>query len=79
MEADDCYKFSTIRNYIARAKQKPIEIILDVGANVGDITLRIPMKSDTDSDNCRTPIPAQIGQLSERSDAWVLIMQKCPK
>ena len=24
--------------------------------------LRIPMKSDTDSDNCRTLIPAQIGQ-----------------
>src|SRR5262245_63820618 len=24
--------------------------------------VRIPMKSDTDSNNCRTPIPVQIGQ-----------------
>ena len=35
--------------------------------------VRIPMKSDTDSDNCRTPIPEQIGQSSERSDGSVLV------
>lgn len=31
--------------------------------NSADISeVRIPMKPDTDSNNCRTPIPAQIGQ-----------------
>jgi hypothetical protein len=41
--------------------------------------LRIPMKADTDSENNRTPIPIQIGQFSERSDALVLHIKKCPK
>jgi hypothetical protein len=41
--------------------------------------LRIPMKSDTDSENSRTRIPIQIGQFSERSDALVLHIKKCPK
>ena len=43
------------------------------------VPVRIPMKADTDSDNCRTPIPAQIGQSSERSDADGPVMQKCPE
>ena len=41
--------------------------------------LRIPTKSDTDSENNRTGIPMQFGQFSERSDARVLDIKKCPK
>jgi hypothetical protein len=41
--------------------------------------VRIPAKADTDSENNRTPIPIQIGQLSERSDARVLAIKNCPK
>ena len=41
--------------------------------------VRIPAKADTDSENNRTPIPIQIGQLSERSDARVLAIRNCPK
>lgn len=39
MEGNACYKFSTIRNFVATANAKDIEIIVDVGANVGDVTL----------------------------------------
>src|SRR5713101_7583403 len=39
MEGNECYKFSTVRNYVEKTRQKSIEIILDVGANVGDISL----------------------------------------
>jgi hypothetical protein len=40
--------------------------------------LRIPTKSDTCSDSDRTTIPIDIGQLSERSDARGLLIEKCP-
>src|SRR5262245_25301290 len=39
MEGNECYKFSTIKNYIERTGQKGIELILDVGVNIGDISL----------------------------------------
>jgi FkbM family methyltransferase len=39
MEGNACYKFSTIKNYIEKAHKKAIDIIVDVGVNVGDITL----------------------------------------
>ena len=40
--------------------------------------LRIPTKADTCSNPKRTPIPIDIGQLSERSDALGLVINKCP-
>lgn len=39
MEGNECYKFSTIRNFIAAAKAKDIETIVEIGANIGDVTL----------------------------------------
>jgi FkbM family methyltransferase len=39
MEGNACYKFSTIRNFVSASKAKDVEIIVDVGANVGDVTL----------------------------------------
>jgi hypothetical protein len=48
-------------------------------AKMKDGELRIPTKADTDSENNRTPIPIQIGQFSERSDALGLVIKKCPK
>ncbi len=39
MEGNACYKFSTIKNYIEQTGQKAIEVIVDVGVNVGDISL----------------------------------------
>jgi FkbM family methyltransferase len=39
MEGNECYKFSTIKNFIEKSNKKNIEIIMDIGANVGDITL----------------------------------------
>jgi len=41
--------------------------------------VRIPAKADTDSDNCRTPIPIELGQWSERSDGLGLAIKNCPK
>jgi hypothetical protein len=42
------------------------------------ITVRIPTKADTCSNSKRTLIPIDIGQLSERSDALGLVINKCP-
>jgi FkbM family methyltransferase len=39
MEGNACYKFSTIANFIAASKAKDIKVIVEAGANVGDITL----------------------------------------
>lgn len=39
MEGNDCYKFSTIRSFLLQTGRQPIERILEVGANVGDISL----------------------------------------
>jgi FkbM family methyltransferase len=39
MEANDCYKFSTIRNFLLGTGQPPVERIVDVGVNVGSISL----------------------------------------
>ena len=39
MEGNACYKFSTIRNYIAQTGANPVRLCLDVGANVGDISI----------------------------------------
>lgn len=39
MEGNACYKFSTIRNYVAKSGARDIETIIDIGANVGDVTL----------------------------------------
>jgi len=38
VEGNDCYKFSTIRNYVALTGAPPIRVVMDVGANVGAIT-----------------------------------------
>ena len=40
--------------------------------------LRIPINSDTCSNPYRTPIPMDIGQVSERSDALGLVIKRCP-
>jgi len=39
MEGNECYKFSTIRNYIEKTDHKTIDVIVDVGVNVGDMSL----------------------------------------
>jgi FkbM family methyltransferase len=39
MEGNACYKFSTIKNYAEKTAQKAIEVMVDVGVNIGDITL----------------------------------------
>jgi hypothetical protein len=39
MEGNDCYKFSTIRNFIAASRAKDVETIVEVGANIGEVTL----------------------------------------
>ena len=39
MEGNECYKFSTIKNFIAKTGGQEIKTILDIGVNTGDITL----------------------------------------
>ncbi len=39
MEGDECYKLSTIKAYLAATGGKPIRTILEVGVNVGTVTL----------------------------------------
>jgi hypothetical protein len=41
MEGNDCYKFSTIRNFIAASPAKDVETIVEIGANIGEVTLLI--------------------------------------
>jgi FkbM family methyltransferase len=38
MEANDCYKFSTIKTYIEMTARKPVRLAVDVGCNVGHVT-----------------------------------------
>jgi hypothetical protein len=38
MEGNDCYKFSTICNYLLQTGSRPIKVAVDCGANVGNIT-----------------------------------------
>jgi FkbM family methyltransferase len=38
MEGDDCYKFTTIQNYIAKTNAKPVKTIVEIGVNVGNVT-----------------------------------------
>src|SRR5437773_514576 len=39
MEGNECYKFSTIRHYVQKTNQKEVEIVVDVGAAEGSISL----------------------------------------
>jgi FkbM family methyltransferase len=39
MEGNACYKLTTIQGFIAATGSSPIKTVVDVGANVGDITL----------------------------------------
>jgi hypothetical protein len=41
MEGNDCYKFSTIKNFVERTNAAPISRIIDIGANVGDVLLEM--------------------------------------
>ena len=41
MEGNDCYKFSTIQNYIDRTDGKPVRLAIDIGANIGEVTLQM--------------------------------------
>jgi FkbM family methyltransferase len=38
MEGNECYKFATIRNYIALTRADPVRVTIDIGANVGAMT-----------------------------------------
>jgi FkbM family methyltransferase len=38
VEGNECYKFSTIQNYVAVTGAPPVRLALDIGANVGAIT-----------------------------------------
>jgi FkbM family methyltransferase len=39
MEGNECYKFSTIRNFIERTRAKDVRLAVDIGANVGAVTV----------------------------------------
>lgn len=41
MEGNSCYKFSTIAHYVRTTGARPIRTILDVGANVGNVSLEM--------------------------------------
>ena len=38
MEGNDCYKFSTIRNFIEATGAEPVRVMMDIGVNVGLVT-----------------------------------------
>jgi hypothetical protein len=38
MEGNDCYKFSTIQNFVNLTGAKPIKVALDIGCNIGAVT-----------------------------------------
>jgi FkbM family methyltransferase len=41
MEGNECYKFSTIRNFLYKTDGDPIRLAVDVGCNDGQVTLLI--------------------------------------
>src|SRR5690242_719707 len=41
MSADSFYQFLAIKKFVARRGEKEIKIIVDVGVNIGDVTLRL--------------------------------------
>lgn len=41
MEGNDCYKFSTIKNYAYKTSGQPIRVAADIGCNVGEVTAPI--------------------------------------
>lgn len=41
MEGNDCYKFSTIRNFLEKQGCRPILNVIEIGVNVGNVTLQI--------------------------------------
>lgn len=38
MEGNDCYKFSTIKNYLEKIGGQPIRLAADIGCNIGEVT-----------------------------------------
>ena len=38
MEGNDCYKFATVNRYLAATQGKPVRLVVDVGANVGNVS-----------------------------------------
>lgn len=38
MEGNECYKFSTIKNYLLKTGAPPIRVAVDVGCNLGEVT-----------------------------------------
>jgi len=38
MEGNECYKFSTISNYIRRTGGKPLSLVVEIGVNAGAVT-----------------------------------------
>ena len=41
MEGNDCYKYRTVQRFVQEAGAHPIESIVEVGANIGDVTLEL--------------------------------------
>lgn len=41
MEGNACYKFSTIKQFIERCGQRPIQNVVEIGVNLGEVTLEI--------------------------------------
>lgn len=39
MEGNECYKFSTLANYLGLTGAAPIQLAIDIGANVGKVSL----------------------------------------
>jgi FkbM family methyltransferase len=38
MEGNECYKFSTISNYITHTGEQPVDVVIEVGVHVGAVT-----------------------------------------
>lgn len=38
MEGNECYKFSTVANYLACTQGTPVRLAVDIGCNVGDVS-----------------------------------------
>lgn len=41
MEGNECYKFSTVKTYLAKQDCRPILNVIEIGVNVGNVTLQI--------------------------------------
>jgi len=66
MEGNDCYKFSTVNRYLAATGGKPVELVLDVGCNLGEMSAEMKERFPQARIFAFEPLPEYYDRSAER-------------